>query len=153
MQIPSTHHSGNEPFIFKNGSLAMPQATQLVPLDQQEPHAQQFKMTDPSDNIAFNDILKRVFNKKSIIWHIDYNWTKEGDCNVFLMYSDVIKKEKSEDAGLESTTVGTITPEVIKVTPREEKLFDEFVSFLEESKLHEQNENINVDIRIEDDDE
>jgi hypothetical protein len=154
MQIPSVTKSGNEPFVFKNGTLTMPTPGQFIPPEQQDPNAGFYNLAIENDREEFSGLLKKGFDKKILIWHLDYNWNKDGDCLVVVFYSTILPKStKSSDA--DAVSVGVITPQVFnpEVNAKEERLFDEFVKLMNDSKENELLEENGRELKIEDDED
>lgn len=143
MKMPSNQRPQQDPFIFDNDKMVLPQeAMGLVPADQQEPHVDQFCLGHLQDKQNLNDLLKRVFQKKALIWSLEKSWTKEGDCMVAVFYSNIITKEKRNSLTSGSTdvhTVGNISPEVVreKIVEKEDKLFNEFIEYTKELRNSE----------------
>lgn len=150
MQIPNTTHSGNEPFLFKNGTLVMPQTNPNVPVEHQRPKVKVFCVSDEDMAQELTELMEQCFRKKCIIWHMEHNWDKTGTCNVLVFYSEIVKPDKPVDpVNAESKTVGSISPKVVDIQSKEDKLFDTFMETLDFLK---EEDDSNYDIHIQDDD-
>jgi hypothetical protein len=140
MEMPnSTGPTGGDPFVFKDNMMIFPTASQMVPVENQEPHARQYCLAIENQLEEFNELLRQVFTKKALIWHLDKNWDKEGNCNVVAFYSLVVKKP-IETGSTEVVKVGSIKSEIFtekhlkNYQEKEDKLFDEFIKGMDRIK-------------------
>jgi len=143
MQSPNPfgNSSGPDPFIFKDEKMIIPTGAQMVPVENQEPHAKQYCLSHPREQGEFDALLARVFEKRAIIWSMEKNWTKEGDCMIAVFYSNIVKKKTQETGSYETFSVGEISPEICeKSSKKEDELFEEFAKFAE-SMAEEEKDN------------
>lgn len=136
MQIPNMGPAPKDPFVFKDGAMTMPMGgAPSIPVDQQDPCMEQFNLGYEAHKEAINELLKKAFRKEVILWSMDKNWTKDGDCVIVVFYSNIIKGKKSPSN--DEMKVGVVTPTVLrdeKLAQKEDKLFDEFVKAMEDIK-------------------
>ena len=140
MEMPNTSGpTGGDPFVFKDNMMIFPNASQMIPIENQEPHAKQYCLAIENQKEDFNELLRLVFTKKALIWHLDKNWDKEGNCNVVAFYSLIVKKSM-ETGSMDIVKVGTVKTEVFSekhlknYQEKEDKLFDEFVKGMDKIK-------------------
>jgi hypothetical protein len=139
MQMPndSLGVGSNDPFHFKDSMMIMPNGTQFIPVERQEPHARQFCLAYQNQREEFEELLGKVFAKKALIWSLDKNWSKEGDCIVAVFYSNILPKIPPTGSS-EITHIGTVKKEVVtKIEEKEDQLFEEFLKTVKHMKSEE----------------
>jgi len=137
MKMPDDKNTNQ--FFLEDGMLKLPVGDDIISPDRQVPHARQFCLCHEKDKVELDDLLQKAFKRTVLIWMIDRSWSKDGDMNVAVFYSDIKEKEKKEEKKI-----------VIKdknIQEKEDNMFKEFIKSMEVLK----EEDLQTDLIIEDD--